>query len=48
MVHDHVEILGPTKSAPLAESPEPQPLHLEDGGSLVRYRNVWAIEKTNT
>ncbi|HYG78566.1 MAG TPA: DUF1080 domain-containing protein [Planctomycetota bacterium] len=34
-----------TTAAPLKESPEPGPLHLQDHGNPVRYRNIWLLEK---
>lgn len=45
LIHDNVEVPGPTTAAPLKESPEGGYLYLQDHGSPVRYRNVWLQSK---
>lgn len=45
IVQKDVEIPGPTRAAIQNESPEPGPLHLQDHGHPVRFRNIWLVEK---
>lgn len=45
LIHDNVELPNPTPVAPLKESIEKGFLHLQDHGNLVRYRNIWLLEK---
>ncbi|MCH2113687.1 MAG: DUF1080 domain-containing protein [Pirellulales bacterium] len=45
LIHDNVELPGPTPVAPLKESVENGFLHLQDHGNAVRYRNIWLLEK---
>jgi hypothetical protein len=40
-IHDKVKLPHGTTAAPVAEGPEPGPLHLQDHGNPVRYRNIW-------
>jgi len=45
VVHDDVALPKTTTSAPLSESPEPGPLHLQNHGNPVRYRNIWLVRR---
>ncbi|HVC98058.1 MAG TPA: family 16 glycoside hydrolase [Pirellulales bacterium] len=45
LVHQEVEMPGATLAAPLTESPEPGPIHLQEHGSPVRYRNIWVVPR---
>ena len=45
LVQDNVELDHATTAAPLPEGPTPGPLHLQDHGTPVRYRNFWLVEK---
>lgn len=45
LVHQNVEIPGPTTAAPFKESPEPGPVYLQDHGNPVRYRNIWIVPR---
>lgn len=45
LIHKDVEIPNPTTAAPLAESPEPGFVYLQDHGNPVRYRNIWIKKK---
>ncbi|MCX7397008.1 MAG: DUF1080 domain-containing protein [Planctomycetales bacterium] len=40
-IHDKVKLPHATTAAPVAEGPEPGPLHLQDHSNPVRYRNIW-------
>ncbi|MBM4061072.1 MAG: DUF1080 domain-containing protein [Planctomycetes bacterium] len=44
-VHDDVELPGRTTASPLDEGRAPGPVHLQDHGNPVRYRNVWVLPK---
>jgi len=44
-IHKDVELPKGTTSAPVKEGAEPGPLHLQNHGNPVRYRNVWMVEK---
>jgi len=41
VVQNDVPLPKATRSAPLKEGPEPGPLHLQNHGNPVRFRNVW-------
>ena len=43
LIHDKVKLPHGTTAAPVAEGPEPGPLHLQDHGNPVRYRNIWFL-----
>ncbi|MBI1370159.1 MAG: DUF1080 domain-containing protein [Planctomycetes bacterium] len=45
IIQENVEIGGRTTSSPLAESPEPGPIYLQNHGNPVRYRNIWIIPR---
>jgi len=45
LVQQNVEIPGPTTAAPIKESPEPDPVYLQDHGNPVRYRNIWVVPR---
>jgi hypothetical protein len=45
VIHDNVELPKSTTAAPVKEGPQPGPLHLQDHGNPVRYRNIWIVEK---
>jgi cytochrome c553 len=45
LVQNTVKVPAPTRAAPLAESPEPGPIYLQDHGNPVRYRNVWLVPR---
>ena len=45
-IHDGVEFpKGITTAAPVKEGPEPGPIHLQNHGNPVAFRNVWIVEK---
>ncbi|MBX3444885.1 MAG: DUF1080 domain-containing protein [Planctomyces sp.] len=45
VVHQSADIPGPTTAAPVAETREPGPIHLQDHGNPVRYRNIWIVRR---
>jgi len=45
LIHDNAELPKGTTAAPVKEGPEPGPLHLQDHGNPVRFRNIWIVEK---
>jgi hypothetical protein len=44
-VHRDVELPQATTAAPLGEGPQDGPIHLQDHGNPVRYRNVWVLPR---
>ncbi len=44
-IHDNVELTHATTASPNKEGPETGPIHLQDHGNPVRYRNIWVAEK---
>jgi hypothetical protein len=45
IVQKDTEVPQPTRAAPVEETPEPGPLHLQNHSNPVRYRNVWVLER---
>ncbi|MCR4410923.1 MAG: DUF1080 domain-containing protein [Thermoguttaceae bacterium] len=45
VIHENVEVPHATVAAILKEGPEPGPIHLQDHGNPVRFRNIWVVEK---
>ena len=43
-VQDNTELPNITTAAPVKEGPEPGPLHLQNHGNPVRFRNIWVVE----
>jgi cytochrome c len=43
VIHSGTEVPSPTTAAPIAESPEPGPIYLQDHGNPVDYRNIWIL-----
>ena len=43
LIHNNVEVLGPTGGAMDSNIREPGPLLLQDHGNPVKYRNVWIV-----
>ena len=44
VVQDDTELPNITTAAPVKEGPEPGPLHLQNHGNPVRFRNIWIVE----
>ena len=45
VIHENVELPKGTTAAPVKEGADAGPLHLQDHGNPVRFRNVWMVEK---
>lgn len=45
VIHHGVELPKGTTASPVPEGPEPGPLHLQNHGNPVRFRNIWLVEK---
>lgn len=45
VVQNDVAVPGPTTAAILPETAEPGPIHLQDHGNPVRYRNIWLLPR---
>jgi hypothetical protein len=45
LVQDHVALKRDTRAAPVKEGPAKGPLHLQNHGNPVHYRNIWVVEK---
>ncbi len=44
IVHQDQECDHRTTASPLAEGPDPGPIHLQAHGNQVMYRNIWVVE----
>jgi hypothetical protein len=45
VVHDDIEVPGITQGGPVKEERAAGPLHLQNHGNPVRYRNIWVLPK---
>lgn len=45
VIHKDLELTHATAASPQKEGAEAGPLHLQDHGNPVRYRNIWVVEK---
>lgn len=44
-VQDNIELTHATTASPLKEGPEPGPIHLQNHGNPIRFRNIWVVPK---
>ena len=45
LVQDHIALKHETRAAAVKEGPTKGPLHLQNHGNPVYYRNIWVVEK---